>query len=450
MSKWKSLTPEFQELVMTTEMVWNISEPLIDMIVSNFQSIINNNIFSPYAILDLFDCISSKSLKNLLPYVKLVSSFLKSQNLLKIEYPFSQNPALQAALIKSDVISGEIPEEYTNMSLEDIYKIYPKDSLKNIIFYDDIEKFKGLQDLDIMIDETYSLIDYCARCGAVKCFDYLLEKGQKFTDETMENAFIGNNTEIIHKCETKCFVSTRCLMNCIENHHNITAKYVQEKYALDFPWESTLMYYNFQSFFAKLSSSKTIDDRDQYGKTALMAACEYGFFPIVSFLVENGSEVNLKDERGCSPLTFAAANNRPEIVTFLLSKGADIESKTKIGFTPLIIASQQNSIESIVVLFNNEVNLNNTDETGATALMIAIQEGSSDVIQFLVENGCDLNIQDSNGNSALILAANYGNAGVVQYLVENGAKKDLANGKGFTAMQIAHELGFTDIEEILN
>jgi hypothetical protein len=45
--------------------------------------------------------------------------------------------------------------------------------------------------------------------------------------------------------------------------------------------------------------------------------------------------VNIKDERGISPLNTAAERGIPECVSFLLDHGADMEPSTK-GYTPLM------------------------------------------------------------------------------------------------------------------
>ena len=64
-----------------------------------------------------------------------------------------------------------------------------------------------------------------------------------------------------------------------------------------------------------------INKEDLNGTTALIMACEAGYFDIVQYLVQEGkANINQADGLGFTPLHFAAACGRLEIVKFLLSQ----------------------------------------------------------------------------------------------------------------------------------
>ena len=45
--------------------------------------------------------------------------------------------------------------------------------------------------------------------------------------------------------------------------------------------------------------------------------------------------MNAERDDGCTPLHFAAANDRKEVAEMLIAAGADVNAKTKYGSTPL-------------------------------------------------------------------------------------------------------------------
>jgi len=70
-----------------------------------------------------------------------------------------------------------------------------------------------------------------------------------------------------------------------------------------------------------------------------------GNFDIARFLIEDGRNVNVKNENGSTPLHFAAIQNQIEGATLLIENGADLNIKNAEGQTPLDIAIAQNHSE---------------------------------------------------------------------------------------------------------
>ncbi|KAL7755373.1 hypothetical protein ACKLNR_014471 [Fusarium oxysporum f. sp. zingiberi] len=73
--------------------------------------------------------------------------------------------------------------------------------------------------------------------------------------------------------------------------------------------------------------------------TNLMIASYYGHHEIVKLLLEKGANVEVNDNRGCTPLLWAAAEGHEAVVKLLLEKGANVEAKDNCGRTPLQVAT---------------------------------------------------------------------------------------------------------------
>lgn len=65
-----------------------------------------------------------------------------------------------------------------------------------------------------------------------------------------------------------------------------------------------------------------MNTRAKRGITPLGAAVLNGDKEMVRLLIENGADVNCKDDGGCSPLTIAEQMNYPGIARLLLKNGA--------------------------------------------------------------------------------------------------------------------------------
>ncbi|KAM9995151.1 hypothetical protein ACTFIY_001325 [Dictyostelium cf. discoideum] len=63
-----------------------------------------------------------------------------------------------------------------------------------------------------------------------------------------------------------------------------------------------------------------INEVDEDGRTALIWACDRGYFEIAQLLIGNGSNVNVQDGEGMTPLHYAVVCDQFEICKLLLSQ----------------------------------------------------------------------------------------------------------------------------------
>lgn len=77
-----------------------------------------------------------------------------------------------------------------------------------------------------------------------------------------------------------------------------------------------------------------VNSQDQKGLTPLHYAAKEGSLKMVMFLVKNGAELDKKDNEWWTPLHVACHRDKLEVVQMLLDLGASKEQYTKEGVSP--------------------------------------------------------------------------------------------------------------------
>jgi ankyrin repeat protein len=76
-----------------------------------------------------------------------------------------------------------------------------------------------------------------------------------------------------------------------------------------------------------------------------MNAAFKGTLPSVRCLVDNGADVNARDEDGATALELAVSGGHWEVVKWLLDKGADVNTRDRFGKTPLTMAASRGLLQ---------------------------------------------------------------------------------------------------------
>lgn len=76
------------------------------------------------------------------------------------------------------------------------------------------------------------------------------------------------------------------------------------------------------------------------GTTALCEASRSGDVDTMEYILKNGGNVNVTDERGCSATYIAASHGHLDALQCLLQAGADTEVPNRTGFTALVSSLQ--------------------------------------------------------------------------------------------------------------
>jgi ankyrin repeat protein len=141
-----------------------------------------------------------------------------------------------------------------------------------------------------------------------------------------------------------------------------------------------------------------------------MLASENDHFEIVKYLVEKEADVNAKDENNQTALILASnANNSAitlasnwyhslnkkghfEIVKYLVDNGAQVNAKDNYDRTALMFACENGHLEMVKFFVEKVADVNEKDVYGRTPLIRAYIHGYSDIVSYLAENGAEINV----------------------------------------------------------
>ena len=156
-----------------------------------------------------------------------------------------------------------------------------------------------------------------------------------------------------------------------------------------------------------LQNGANVDLQDEDGQTALFHALRNKGIPfgILSSLVKNGANLNTRRKYDkCTPLmsvTQSCGIYEEQLVTWLVENGADVDLQDKDGLTALHYACKtDNSFEVVSCLIKNEANINACTGNKVTPLMRAAKKGNSDVVSLLIAHGANVDLKDKDGDTA--------------------------------------------------
>lgn len=221
----------------------------------------------------------------------------------------------------------------------------------------------------------------------------------------------------------------------------------------------------------------------------------------IQILINNGADINIKNNQGNTALIEAAKQGNYHIVKTLINNDAD--TKTLPNDMALILACEEGNIDKAKSLIQRGANVNfSTNYEKKTPLMFACENYTFPIIKLLIEYSADINAKEisydwtplyyaiisdtinkkNNGSinkmeiikyliskganinedipiylnhetiknySILMHACDHNDVYVVKILLENGAKVNTKNSRGTTALHRAKQTGNTELIELL-
>ncbi|WP_341811598.1 ankyrin repeat domain-containing protein [Wolbachia endosymbiont (group A) of Oxytorus armatus] len=211
-----------------------------------------------------------------------------------------------------------------------------------------------------------------------------------------------------------------------------------------------------------LREGADVNVKNDKGETPLHFAAEMGHAEIVKDLLDKGANVNAVDKDGKTPfklaaneeiqtllentakLLEAAKSGNVDAVTRLISTGASVNATDQDGKTPLHLAARDNNKEIVEALLKvNGINVNATDQGGKTPLHLAARDNNKEIVEALLKvNGINVNAQDKDDSTPLHWAAVKGHEEVVEALLgKDGIDVNIEDKHGNTPFKLATDEG---------
>jgi ankyrin repeat protein len=177
-----------------------------------------------------------------------------------------------------------------------------------------------------------------------------------------------------------------------------------------------------------LQDGANIEARDQRGRTPVMAATHGNRVDTVAALIQAGADINIRDNQLDNPFLYAGAEGLLDILKLTIAAKADTKLTNRFGGTALIPAAERGHVAVVEeLLTRTDVDVNHINNLGWTALLeaIVLSDGGprhQQIVQLLVDHGADVNIADKNGVTPLQHARDRGYEAIERILVQAGAR----------------------------
>jgi ankyrin repeat protein len=170
----------------------------------------------------------------------------------------------------------------------------------------------------------------------------------------------------------------------------------------------------------KLESIRELERRGiEFRVETFLQTIHDGDQSLVDLFVRAGINIHTHDELGNPAIIIALKNGYTVIANILLTAGTDPNVCDGQGFTPLLLACGK-----------------------AT-------KGYKEIAEKLIRMGADVNANDPLGWTPLLLALSAGNVELIELLLEFGANPWVRTRKGENAVSLAHKFGRVELINLL-
>ena len=185
----------------------------------------------------------------------------------------------------------------------------------------------------------------------------------------------------------------------------------------------------------------------------LLGAAAKGQYVIVQRLLENGAQMNSRDERGLTPLLLASRGGHEKVSKLLLEcLNAGINSPHLGAQIPLRAEAEAGYTTVVKLLLSqDDIGVNSQDWFGRTPLLYAAKNGHEGVVKLLLsQEDIAVNPQGKYGRTPLSYAAENGHEGVVKLLLsQDDIGVNSQDRYGITPLLYAAENGHEGVVKLL-
>lgn len=170
-------------------------------------------------------------------------------------------------------------------------------------------------------------------------------------------------------------------------------------------------------------------DLEKFGSNALKFACSYASFKVYGKLTELGIKVTI------SHAYKIISHNNLDMLKRILDDGFDVNCKDNRNVTLIHKAAQFGSIELVKFLAENGADFSALDNDKWSVCHYAcLNKKSLELVKYLFESGFNFNCRAGNGGTPLLLAIKFGCYKIAKYLIKSGVDVNAADFLGKTTL----------------
>jgi ankyrin repeat protein/uncharacterized integral membrane protein len=177
------------------------------------------------------------------------------------------------------------------------------------------------------------------------------------------------------------------------------------------------------------------------GWTPLMCAADNNDAACVKALIEAKANVLPRNEDGDTALLLVICGNKPSIacVKSLVLAGSDVNMSDTAGITPLTRSAAGGNLSILETVLTTRADINKMGYDNRSAVDYAAQLPTTDCLQFLLSRGSKINSRDGYDETPLMSAAERNSLPCVRYLLSHGADAKAKDSTGKEAIDCAKD-----------
>ena len=266
------------------------------------------------------------------------------------------------------MILEEYPDFSQNMPKQE-NNIEPYSELIDFIKADDfdsLQEFSSKHDdfFDIHPNSFYPTIEDAAKYGACRCFKFFYLNGQLITEKVIDNAVASGNLEIVRICSQNGMDYKKYIDTAIQYHRNDIVEWIlfNSPSEIEINLSLALRFFNYRCFF-KYYTNDISPEMRLYDDIPIITAAGIGNIDIIKLLIKQGNNID-EVNRNWTPLLMAAKNGQNETITFLLDNGADINYEEDSGWFSIYNAANSHMESTVFLLLERGATIKPTDNYG--------------------------------------------------------------------------------------
>ncbi len=157
------------------------------------------------------------------------------------------------------------------------------------------------------------------------------------------------------------------------------------------------------------------------GGNALNEAVRYMHIDVAEFLIISGVRILAGDDNPLFLINYDDAEGSEKITRLLVENGANVNDRDETDKTPLMKAAEEGNAAVVQLFIENGANINAHNNFGASPMALAILLGYEKIVEIFLENSVCISYY--KGRSMIKLAKKSGLSKIIKKLKEHGYKK---------------------------